>query len=141
MTKVVDKYGNLILPSSKIGRIIERKLQTLENKMFLNQQARSGETSVFVNNEPLPFNNSVKNFGPQNVVSDNYQFTIQVYTPTANAYGVLESISDPEAKFSLISWLEVRDDQTKIKSTNFVKLPNYDINNPIFAPLFINSIT
>lgn len=141
MTKVVDKYGNLILPSSKIGRIIERKLQTLENKMFLNQQARSGETSVFVNNEPLPFNNSVKNFGPQNVVSDNYQFTIQVYTPTANAYGVLEPISDPEAKFSLISWLEVRDDQTKIKSTNFVKLPNYDINNPIFAPLFINSIT
>lgn len=141
MTKVTDKYGNLILPSSKIGRVIERKLQTLENKMFLNQQSRSGDTSVFVNNESLPFNNSVKNFGPQNVVSDNYQFTIQVYTPTANAYGVLEPISDPEAKFSLISWLEVRDDQTKIKSTNFVKLPNYDINNPIFAPLFINSIT
>ena len=77
MTKVVDKYGNLILPSSKIGRIIERKLQTLENKMFLNQQTRSGETSVFVNNNPLPFDNSVKIFGPQSVVSDNYQFTIK----------------------------------------------------------------
>lgn len=141
MTKVTDKYGNLILPSSKIGRVIERKLQTLENKMFLNQQSRSGDTSVFVNNESLPFDNSVKNFGPQNVVSDNYQFTIQAYTPTANAYGALEPISDPEAKFSLISWLEITDDQTKIKSTNFVKLPNYDINNPIFAPLFINSIT
>ena len=141
MTKVVDKYGNLILPSSKIGRIIERKLQTLENKMFLNQQTRSGETSVFVNNNPLPFDNSVKSFGPQSVVSDNYQFTIQAYTPTANAYGALEPISDPEAKFSLISWLEIADNQTKIKSVDFVKLPNYDINNPIFAPLFINNIT
>lgn len=49
-----DNYNNLILPSTKIGRTLTAQVQTVKNTMYLNQQTRSGGSSVFVDNKNLP---------------------------------------------------------------------------------------
>lgn len=142
---VKDEYGNIIIPALQIGRTVTRYATSTDNKMYLNQQTRSGGSSLFMNDQQLPIGNQPnKDFGQQASTDGNYSFTLKVYTPTANAYaGTTQygKVSDPDAKFTLSSWLVVRDDQTKITSISEKRLQSQELNNPKFTPLFTNKIT
>lgn len=145
-----DTYGNKIIPASKIGRTLKRTTQTSKNNMYLNQQTRTGPTSVFVNGAALPFDstkleNPDQNQNPEPGTS-KYTFKVRVYTPTANVYSqpdlISYPVSDPDATFSLKSWLTISDDQSKIRSVVPSKrVESYNLDDPKFEPLFTNKIT
>lgn len=143
---LIDTYDNLIRPSAKIWRTITRNVQTIENKMYLNQKTRTWDTSVYLyDKDPLEFDTtkviSYLNQSPN--PKNKYSLSLNVYTPTASWYTDNQDkvMSDPKAKFNLKTWFTIKDDQNKIRSTSSIDTTKNELWNTTFAPLFTNKIT
>lgn len=137
-----DQYKNKIIPATGIKRTITRHVRSENNKMYLNQFTRKDATSVYVDGKALPFNNEPKNLTPKQEESTTGQYItkLQVYTPTKNAYAADEPISDPDATFSLKTWLVIKDDSSLIQGPGEVKVDGFNLEDPKFLPLFTNKI-
>ena len=46
--QILDGFGNIIIPSPGISRVVSYDLSAITNTMYLNQYFRSGPTSVYV---------------------------------------------------------------------------------------------
>lgn len=141
-----DECWNSILPVTiwwKKIREITRKVQTKENKMYLNQQTRTWSTSVFVNNQSLSFGNWILLFSNTVANSNNdYNLDLKVYTPTANSYSSNEIVSDPDARFSLSTWFEIKNNKDILRFIQEnVTTSKKDIDNPIYKPLFTSEFS
>lgn len=156
--KAQDKYGNKIIPATAIGRTIARNIQTVENKMFLDQKNRTWDTSVFVNGTQIKSNEKDLPYWTKDTdkiswnglaSSDwNYPFTVKSYTPTANSYTTHESdpngtMSDPNASFAFNTWLTVKDNQQKIISiaSKDLNVQELTTDHNKYSPMYVAKIT
>ena len=112
---LVDIYGNKIIPASGISRQIDMSLSSITNTMFLDQHSRVGPSSVYItapDNAELPLSSSPTQVIPTpitSVVNGIYNLSIRAYTPTANSYGMGESVSDSAAAFGFSANFNVND--------------------------------
>lgn len=143
--EIKDIYGNKIVPAPSIGRKLSRETKVISNTMYLNQKARTGDTSVLVDGVELPFNTTQPQIPVSSTLPDsstaNYRFKIQVYTPTANAYDSDDGKSDPNAQFSLRSSVIVEDDQAYIRSIATKTFTELVVENQKYLPLFTNKFS
>jgi hypothetical protein len=142
-----DGYGNPIFPAPGIGRTLGHSF-LYRNSMYLNQQSRSGGSSMraSVGSWPLesilPISNagtgSISPISPiSNALVDQYTVNLHAYTPTANSYTSNSFVSDPSAEFTL-NWgrLDVTDPQFTSTSVT-----NSGIQSAVFGAPFTSNFS
>jgi hypothetical protein len=102
---VKDIYGNGIIPSTPINRVLSFSW-IVTNNLYLDQAQRIGNTSSFIT-PPWSSRQSIPLWMGQSIIVSpmqaaltsvgDYTFGIRAYTPTANAYTATEPVSDPSA--------------------------------------------
>jgi hypothetical protein len=102
--QLLDGFGNIIIPSPGINRVVSYDLSAITNTMYLNQYLRSWPTSVYVipttGAEVWLETNPTQSLGNQVSTNGEYPLWIRVYTPTSNGHVAPDQVSDPNATFS-----------------------------------------
>jgi hypothetical protein len=111
--QILDGFGNIIIPSPGISRVVSYDLSAITNTMYLNQYLRSGPTSVYVipttGVETWLDTAVTQSLGNQVSTNGTYPLGVRVYTPTSNGHIAPDQVSDPNASFSFDINVSVND--------------------------------